>query len=47
MWLVMVLLIALATLLAMFGWAACVVGGARDADYDEGDYADEAGDELP
>jgi hypothetical protein len=46
-WLIVALVVVLAVLLAAVAWAACVVGGACDVRMDEGDYADEAGDDVP
>jgi hypothetical protein len=47
LWLIVALVLALATLLAAVGWAACAVGGASDVQLDEGEYADEAWDDVP
>ena len=46
MWLIVALISALATVLALVGYAACAVGGASDAQLDEGEYADTTRDSV-
>ena len=47
LWLIVALIVALAVLLGLVGYTACVVAGDTDARLEAGNYADEAGDELP